>query len=138
MPTKKEDLPSTLKRSPKKVQDTYAKTLDSAHEQYDSEERAHRTAWDSVKHVAEKKGDHWELKDEKGASDSQAEKTGAAARRGGPTAGGINAKKPKKELYDDAREAGIEGRSNMSKDELVKALQKHSDRESDKARSGGS
>ena len=120
------------------MQDTYAKTLDSAHEQYDSEERAHRTAWDSVKHVAEKKGDHWELKDEKGASDSQAEKTGAAARRGGRTAGGINANKPKKELYDDAREAGIDGRSNMSKDELVKALQKHSDRESEKARSGGS
>ena len=138
MPTKKEDLPGTLKRSPKKVRDTYAKTLDSAHEQYDSEERAHRTAWDSVKHVAEKKGDHWELKDEKGPSDSHAEKTGEAARRGGPTAGGINANKPKKELYDDAREAGIEGRSDMSKEELVTALQKHSDRASEKARSGGS
>jgi hypothetical protein len=120
------------------VQDTYAKTLDSAHEQYDSEERAHRTAWDSVKHVAEKKGDHWELKDEKGPSDSQAERTGAAARLGGPTAGGINANKPKKELYHDAREAGIEGRSNMSKKELVTALRKHSDRASEKARSGGS
>ena len=59
MPAKKEDLPSTLKRSPKKVQDTYAKTLDSAHEQYDSEERAHRTAFAAVKHVAERKGDHW-------------------------------------------------------------------------------
>ena len=33
MPTKKEDLPSTLKRSPTKVQKTYAETLDSAHEQ---------------------------------------------------------------------------------------------------------
>ena len=80
MPTKKEDLPSTLKRSPKKVQDTYAKTLDSAHEQYDSEERAHRTAWDSVKHVAEKKGDHWELKDEKGAVGQPGREDG----RGGP------------------------------------------------------
>lgn len=38
MPTNEEDLPST------KVQRTYAKTLDSAHERYDSEERAHRTA----------------------------------------------------------------------------------------------
>ena len=47
------DLPGTIARSPKKVQRTYAKTLDSAHEQYDSEERAHRTAYASVKHIAE-------------------------------------------------------------------------------------
>ena len=33
MPTKKEDLPSTIARAPKKVQRTYAETLDSAHEQ---------------------------------------------------------------------------------------------------------
>jgi cation transport regulator ChaB len=65
MPSNKEDVPSTIERSPKKVQRTYEKTLDSAHEEYDSEERAHRTAWSSVKNVAEKKGDHWELKDSK-------------------------------------------------------------------------
>ena len=98
-------------------------------------ERAHRTAWDSVKHVAEKKGDHWELKDEKGPSDEQAAKSGEAARRGGETAGGVDTKKSKKALYEDAREAGIEGRSNMDKDGLVKALQKHSDRETARARS---
>jgi cation transport regulator ChaB len=128
MPASKEKLPSTLERSPKKVQKTYEKTLDSAHEQYGSEERAHRTAWDSVKHVAEKKGDHWELKDRKGPSDAQAAKSGAAARRGGPTHGGINANKPKSQLYEDAKRAGIEGRSNMTKDELVEALEKHSQR----------
>ena len=129
------DLPSTLQRSPRKVQRTYAKTLENAEEQYDSEERAQRTAWASVKHVAEKKGDHWELKDEKGPSDSRAERSGAAARRGeGRAHAGINANKPKRELYEDAKEAGIEGRSDMSKDELAKALQKHADRESAKAR----
>ena len=135
MPAKDEDLPSTLERSPKKVRDTYEKTLDSAHVQYDSEQRAHRTAWSAVKHVAEKKGDHWELKDEKGPSDEQAAKSGEAARRGGETAGGVDANKSKKALYEDAREAGIEGRSNMDKDGLVKALQKHSDRETARARS---
>jgi cation transport regulator ChaB len=60
MPARDEDLPSTLERSPAKVRRTYEKTLDAALEQYEGdEERAHRTAWDSVKHIAEKKGDHW-------------------------------------------------------------------------------
>jgi len=134
MPAKDEETPSTLERSPKKVRDTYEKTLDSAHEQYGSEQRAHRTAWSAVKHVAEKKGDHWELKDEQGPSDAQDEKTGAAARRGGETAGGINAKKTKRELMDDARDADIQGRSKMDKGELVDALKKHADRETAKAR----
>ena len=135
MPTKKEDLPSTIARSPKKVQRTFAKTLDSAHESYDSEERAHRTAYAAVKHVAEKTGDHWELKDEKGPSDPQAAKGGKAARdRPAKTYGGIDASKPKAELYEDAKRAGIEGRSKMSKDELADALQKHSRRETAKAR----
>ena len=44
MAAKKEDLPSTLERSPKKVQRTYEKTLDNAHEQYDSEERHSKRA----------------------------------------------------------------------------------------------
>ncbi len=135
MPARDEDLPSTLKRSPKKVQRTYEKTLDSAHETYGSEERAHRTAWSSVKHVAEKKGDHWELKDEKGPSDAQAENTGRAAREGrDETKGGVNANKTKDELLDDAREAGIGGRSNMNKEELADALKRHSDRETARAR----
>ncbi len=112
MPTKKEDLPSTIQRSPKKVQRTYSETLDSAHEQYDSEERAHRTAFAAVKHVAEKRGDHWELKDSKGPSDPQAARSGAAARRGdGKSYGGVDAGKSKEALYEDAKRASIEGRS---------------------------
>lgn len=137
MPIDRDDLPSTLKRSPDKVQRTYAKTLESAEEQYASEERAQRTAWAAVKHTAEKKGDHWELKDDPGPSDEQAARTGAAARRGGATKGGIDAMKPKSELYADAREAGIEGRSSMSKEELADALERHSRRETERARREG-
>jgi cation transport regulator ChaB len=137
MPARKEDLPSTLERSPKKVQRTYGKALDNAHEQYDSEERAHRTARSAVKHVAEKQGDRWEVKEEKGPSDAQAARSGAQARRGErSTAGGVNASKSKSGLYEDAKRAGIEGRSKMSKDELVEALQRHSERESRRARGG--
>jgi cation transport regulator ChaB len=135
MPVNKEEIPSTIQRSSEKVQRTYAKALDNAHEQYDSEERAHRTAWDAVKRVAEKKGDHWVLKDEPGPSDRQAAKRGPAARRGGRTYGGVDALKPKEELYADARRAGIRGRSRMSKSELASALERHSRRATAKARS---
>jgi cation transport regulator ChaB len=136
MPTKKEDLPSTLKRSPKKVQDTYAETLDSAHETYGSEERAHRAAWASVKHVAEKRGDHWEPKEEYGPSDPQSEQSGRQARESPRrTYGGVDAGKTRDELYQQARKAGIEGRSNMTKDELAEALRKANDRATAKARS---
>src|SRR3954447_14349318 len=125
MPTKKEDLPSTIARSADKVQRTYAKTLDSAEEQYDSEERAHRTAWSAVKHVAEKQGDHWELKDEKGPSDPQAAQGGARARdEPRRSYGGVDANKTKAQLLEDAREADVHGRSSMTKDELADALRK--------------
>ena len=124
MPTTKKDLPGTLKRSPKKVQRTYEETLDSAHEQYDSEERAHRTAWSAVKHVAEKRGDHWEVKDEPGPSDPQAAQGGAAARdRPRKTYGGVDVEgSTKKELYERARELNIPGRSDMTKKALAEAI----------------
>ena len=125
MPARDEDLPDTLERSPKKVRDTYEKTLDSAHEQYEGdEERAHRTAWASVKHIAEKRGDHWELKDEPGPSDPQSKQSGAAARdRPKQTYGGVDAEgNTKEELYERAKKLDIEGRSEMSKEELAEAI----------------
>ena len=126
MPVDKEDVPDTIERSPKKVQDTYEKTLDSAHEQYDSEERAHRTAWAAVKHVAEKKGDHWELKDEPGPSDPQSKQSGRQARdRPKATYGGVDVEgNTKDELYERAKKLDIEGRSNMTKEELAAAIAK--------------
>jgi cation transport regulator ChaB len=126
MPAKDEDLPGTLERSPKKVQDTYEKTLDSAHEQYDSEERAHRTAWSAVKHVAEKRGDHWELKDEPGPSDPQAAQGGSSARdQPRKTYGGVDVEgSTKEELYERAKELDVEGRSTMTKTELAEAIAK--------------
>ena len=134
-PARDEELPSTLKRSAKKVQRTYLKALDSAHDQYRSEERAHRTAWDAVKHVAEKRGDRWVLKDETGPSDPQSAKRGPAARRGGRTYGGVDVFKSKQELYEDARRAGIKGRSRMTKEQLAEALARHSQRATARARS---
>src|SRR4051812_8379636 len=132
----KEELPSTLQRSPKKAQETWSKTHDSAVGTYGEGERAHRTAFSSLKHSFEKRGDHWEEKDEKGPSDAQAARSGRSAREGrAKTAGGVDASKSKDELLQDARAAGIEGRSRMRKDELVDALRRHNDRETARARS---
>jgi len=126
MPVDKEDVPDTIERSPKKVQDTYEKTLDSAHEQYGSEERAHRTAWAAVKHVAEKKGDHWELKDEPGPSDPQSKQSGRQARdHPKATYGGVDVEgNTKDELYERAKRLDIPRRSNMTKEELAEAIAK--------------
>jgi cation transport regulator ChaB len=124
MPVEKEELPDTLKRSARKVQRTYEETLDSAHEQYSAEERAHRTAWAAVKHIAERRGDHWELKDEPGPSDPQAAQAGRAVReRPRRTYGGVDVEgSTKEELYQRAKELGIDGRSKMSKEQLAEAI----------------
>ena len=128
---KKEELPSTLQRSGRKAQETFAKTHDSAIDQYGDEQRAHQVAFAALKHTHEKVGDHWEPKDEWGPSDAQAEGGRDTDR---PTAGGVDANASKKHLYELASRLDIEGRSKMSKDELVKALQKASNRESARSR----
>ena len=123
MPGRKE-LPDTLKRSPKKAQETWIETHDSAVESYGEGERAHRTAFSSLKHSYEKVGDHWEAKDEKGPSDPRAARSGAEARRGeGETFGGVDVEgNTKDELYQRAQKLGIEGRSSMDKKELARAI----------------
>jgi cation transport regulator ChaB len=121
---KKSELPDTLKRSPAKAQRQFAKTHDSAAEQYGEGERAHRTAYASLKHNFEKVGDHWEPKDEPGPSDPRSTKTTVQKRRGeGETYGGVDAEgHTKDELYERAKKLGVEGRSTMSKAELARAI----------------
>lgn len=125
MPSKK-DLPETLKRSPEHAQDIWSDTLDSAAGEYGDGERAHRTAFASLKHSYEKVGDHWEEKEggKKGPSDAQAAKTGAQARRGGETAEGVDTNASKGHLLELAKRLEVRGRSRMTKAELVEALKK--------------
>jgi cation transport regulator ChaB len=127
----REDMPSTLKRSPKKAQDTFVKTHDSAVEEYGEGERAHRTAFSAVKHSFEKVGDHWEPKEKKGPSDAKA--AGGRSTRA-ETAGGVDANASKQHLMDVAKRLDIGGRSRMTKPELVDAIQKANDRSTRKAR----
>ncbi len=120
-----EDLPGTIQRSPAKAQRTYAETLESAHEQYDSEERAHRTAYASLQHSFEKVGDHWEPKDKKGPSDERAKR---GRDGGGDSAGGVDVEgHTRQELYERAKRLGVAGRSTMTKLELGQAIARKQD-----------
>ena len=125
MPAEKE-MPGTIRRSPAKARRTWAKTHDAAVEQYGEGERAHRTAFAAVKHSFEKVGDRWEPKDEKGPSDPRSTKTTRQkARNVGETFGGVDYYgNTKAELYERAKDLGVEGRSRMSKRELARAIAK--------------
>jgi len=137
----KDELPSTLRRSPDKAQRTWSKAHDSAVETYGEGERAHRTAFAALKHTHQKVGDHWEpKKDGAGPSDERAA-SGVDPQTGrgpsGKTAGGVNANASKQELLEQARRLGVRGRSSMRKGELVDALRKASDRQTRQARERG-
>jgi cation transport regulator ChaB len=121
---RRSELPDTLKRSGAKAQRTFAKTHDAAVEQYGEGEQAHRTAMASLKHTHEKRGDRWVPKDKGGPSDPRSRKTTAQKRRGeGETFGGIDVEQnTKHELYERARELGVDGRSKMTKSELARAI----------------
>jgi cation transport regulator ChaB len=128
---KPEEVPSTLQRSDEKAQRTFAKAHDSAAEEYGDEQRANRVAWSAVKHTHEKVGDHWEPKDNKGPSDPQAE-GGAGTDR--ETKGGVDANATKEHLLDVAKRLDVHGRSSMTKDELVDAIQDANDKATAHAR----
>jgi len=137
MPKGKTDIPSTLKRSPKKAQRTYEKTLDSAEETYSgNEERAHRAAWSAVKDSFEKKGDHWEAKSKRGPSDERA-KSGGPNPKGESMRGVDIEDKSKAELQREAREMGVHVTTRMTKKDLGRAISRANTRETRKSRERG-
>src|SRR6195952_2997088 len=128
MPREQVQVPSTLKKSADKIERAYKETLESAEEQYDGDEaRAHRTAWASVKNVAEKRGDHWELKDETGPSDPRSKKSSAEKREGkGETFGGVDIEgNTRDELIERAKKAGVTRYLDRNKPERGRAWQRH-------------
>lgn len=119
---KQEELPSTLKRSSKKAQRTFAKAHDSAAEQYGDAERAHRVAYAALKHGFERVEGRWVEKDEKGPSDPRS-KNPRARENHGKTYGGVDAEgNTRQQLYERAKKLGVSGRSRMSKAELAEAI----------------
>jgi len=117
----KDEMPSTIQRSPEHAQAIWSKAHDSAVESYGEGERAHRTAFSALKHEFEKVGDHWEEKGSSGPSDEK-----ASGGRGAPgeTQDGVDANASKQHLMDLARRLDITGRSSMNKGELVEAIKK--------------
>jgi cation transport regulator ChaB len=128
----RDEMPSTIRRSPEKAQRTWVEAHDSAVQTYGEGRRAHQTAFAALKHSFEKVGDHWEPKASRGPSDAQAAR--GAGDQPAETAGGVDASESKEHLYDLAKRLGVPGRSRMTKAELVDALQKANDRESARAR----
>lgn len=131
----RKDVPSTIARSDDKAVRTYKKTLLSAEDTYGDGERAHRTAYAALKHSHEKVGDHWEPKDHKGPSDPQAAQgaPGALERRR-ETAQGVDANATKAHLDDVARRVGINRPEDLSRNDLVRQIEKANARASARAR----
>jgi cation transport regulator ChaB len=117
------ELPSTLRRSSKKAQRTFAKAHDSAADEYGDERRANQVAWAAVKHSFEKVGDRWAVKEKgkKGPSDAQA---AGGRNTNKQTKGGVDANATKAHLVMLAKKLDISGRSKMKKQQLVDAIQK--------------
>ncbi len=123
----KDELPSTLNRSPKKAQETWSKTHDCAVDSYGEGERAHRTAFASLKHSIEKVGDDWEPEDSMSPSDAQtrgSRATPAADRRG------RRRQRAQAHLMELAKRLDVKGRSRI---ELVEAPTKANRRETSSA-----
>ena len=130
---KQSELPSTLQRSPKKAQRTFAKAHDSAADEYGDEGRANQVAWAAVKHSFEKVGDHWERKagGKRGPSDAQA---AGGRNTDRTTKGGVDANATKDHLLKLAKKLDISGRSSMKKKQLVEAIQRANDKKTADAR----
>ncbi len=130
---KQSELPSTLQRSPKKAQRTFAKAHDSAIGEYGDEKRANQVAWAAVKHSFEKVGDHWERKagGKRGPSDAQAAGGRDTDRK---TRGGVDANATKDHLLKLAKKLDISGRSSMKKKQLVEAIQRANNKKTADAR----
>ncbi|WP_112470954.1 ChaB family protein [Streptomyces triticisoli] len=131
----RQELPSTLERSPEDARHTWIKAHDSAVEEYGEGERAHRVAYGALKHKYEKVGDHWERKEggRKGPSDPRSARPRG---QGGRSGEGVDESASKEHLYDVAKRLGVEGRSKMSKGELLDAIREENRSRTRRARSG--
>jgi hypothetical protein len=129
---RREELPSTIARSDRKAQRTFAQAHDSAADSYGEGERAHRTAFAALKRSHEKVGDHWEPKEHNGPSDARAAEGGRDSSQ--PSKGGVDANSSKAHLLEVAGRLEVRGRSRMTKSQLVDAIQRANSLQTARAR----
>ena len=129
----RQELPSTLQRSPKKAQRTWIEAHDSAVEQYGEGERAHRVAYGALKHSFEKVGDHWEPK-EGGRKGRSVPQSARPRQLGGRSGVGVDEQASLQHLRELARRLDVPGRSKMSKPQLLDAIRKANRRATREAR----
>jgi cation transport regulator ChaB len=129
------EVPSTIRRSDKHAQEIWKETHDSAVETYGEGERAHRTAFASLKHSYKKEGDHWVQKEHRGPSDPQAARGPTTRHKStdepaAKTGGGrvVDDGMSKDELYERAKKLDIRGRSKMDKEQLASAVHEASEK----------
>jgi cation transport regulator ChaB len=111
---KKSELPSTVARSGKKARATFAHAYDSAMDEYGEADRARRVAWSALEQTHEKVGDRWKKKPKDEA--------------------GVSTDSSKAHLYKLAQQLDIDGRSTMSKRQLVSAIHKANKKATSQAR----
>ncbi|ONK11354.1 ChaB family protein [Streptomyces sp. MP131-18] len=131
----RQELPSTLERSPRDAQRTWIKAHDSAVQEYGEGQRAHRVAYGALKHTHEKVGDHWERKESrrKGPSDPQSARP---RQKGGRSGEGVDEQATKEHLYQVAKRLDVDGRSRMNRSELLSAVRKANRAQTREARKG--
>jgi hypothetical protein len=133
MPTRK-DIPKTLKRSPKKAQDTYAAAHDSAVKEYGEGERATAPRCRPSNTRPRRSATTGSPKVEKGPSDPKAAGGHGSKAK---TAGGVDANASKEHLLSVAKRLDISGRTKMTKSDLVDAIRKANVKSTRKARAKG-
>jgi cation transport regulator ChaB len=123
------DVPRTIQRSDEHARDIWSDTHDSAVATYGEGERAHRTAFSSLKHSYKKEGDHWVPKEHRGPSDEQAARGPTTPEKStdepaAKTGGGrvVDNGMTRDELYERAKQLEIHGRSKMDKEQLAMAV----------------
>lgn len=82
---RKSELPKPVARSSAKAQRTFAKTYDSALDEYDDKSRAARVAYASLKQKYKKAGDRWKRKEKAGKSAAASSKTKSKKSKQGKT-----------------------------------------------------
>lgn len=96
-------MPQTIKKSPKRAQRIYTKTLENAEKEYGDDRRAHQTAFAAVKREFKKADDRWEPKEGEGRRRTTRRSSESRKSTSSRTSSSRRAKSPAARPRDSAR-----------------------------------